>query len=1568
MRKALLAFVVLAAFATVTQAAVFTKGPYMILGNAETEMRMLWQADSTPTTSEIEWGTTEGYGHSSGPLKESGSGSHEHQFFHTIKDLTPGTVYYYQARIDDQKIQGSFTAGHAANADDFMFYAIGDTRTHPEDLNEVMGAILTDLSANATQRQTFLLHSGDWCHEDGETVWQAEFWNRTYQNTLDVLKLLPIMGARGNHEHAAVCFKKYLPYEPVTHNCYYSFDYGPIHFTVIDLYVPFDTGSEQHTWIMKDLAATTKPFRIALFHRSIYTADPVPYADGLKYLEPLFIKYNVRVPLSGHYHWYSRSEVDGLHHVTTGGGGAPLVQPPLDIEYLVCAKEAYHFTRFHIYKGAMTVDAIGLDGKTFDTFQVSNVAVRRNVPLGYIPQVALNLQVVVEPQATGVSYSAEDTPPAGWKVAAISHGGVWDAASGKVKWGPFADLDMRTLTYQATPPAGETGTKTFTGTAYFDGRAMPISGDLPLNPMATLCHPADEEFDGVITGGELTEYSTLWKVGGAAEAGPNPAPIGYVTRAAYLWQNGQAYHYVSTVDPTIWPSDPSVWQTGAAPAPPVSAGNSSGVRTLPGSYTPQVGVAVSIAVSPDPAMQTCAVQDAPPNNWTVGNISDNGSWDATNGMVKWGPFFGNTARTLTYMATPPAGESGIKAFSGTASFDGADVAISGAQTIVSSGTQTYTITASSGANGSLSPSGPVTVSAGSSQTFNLAPNAGYQVADVLVDGASVGSVASYTFSNVAADHSIVASFVASAGQSTCTRTLPATYQPAQGVAVSIQVTPAGSVQSYAVQDTPPASWTVSNISDGGAWDAANKQVKWGPFFDNAARTLTYTTTPPAGESGTKTFSGAADFDWLNSAIGGTQTITIAGDTTPPAVSGCLPPLSGAWNVQRDALVQLHITDRGAGVSAPTVLMEASLDQVVWETISDGSASYDATGNAVFKGTTTRGGTPADYLYVFQPAAPFDCEQTVYLRVNASDAAGNAMAPVLYNFTTETRTFGPYVRVDGGTPRCEFPAVARDANGNIWVAWDRVDATGRGHVFVARLTQNGAQFEPETEVLPDASDKRRPSIAAAPDGTIWLAYEVADLADIRVAWADMNAPTVWTAAPLVGATPGVTLRAFPAVAVDAKNTLYVAFQATHLGALTVAVAILPYGGTAWDVPKFNTEIGDQGPPAIAVGRKEAMYLVWANLTTGNLYGTLRTGDGAWNAMSTQITNSGLCSAPTASANPNSATLYLAWLQTGGTPDPDVRYAASPAGLPVNFLAGVSVTHNEPGAQLVGSPRIVVNAAGKVYLCWQDKRSAVAGDTDIMFAETRADGTIGTNIRVSKGAGNVPQSDPVPGLTANGGPCVVWTDLPVGGAGRICFAEATDMLFYDAPWAGVGGAGGSHTFTAPTNPRVPRVDVTVPPGVFSAPRDLTVSELRSPDVPCPGGFGLYLDIGGGADELLSDWITVTLHGVTGVPNPPAVYRYVPPATPLGSGSWTHDWIRNEQYDPAARTLTFQTQHLSSFGAGSGTAPSPGGNSGSDWTSSGGCAMSSGGGADWSMLLLPLAAALTALVVRSRRRGAE
>ena len=70
----------------------------------------------------------------------------------------------------------------------------------------------------------------------------------------------------------------------------------------------------------------------------------------------------------------------------------------------------------------------------------------------------------------------------------------------------------------------------------------------------------------------------------------------------------------------------------------------------------------------------------------------------------------------------------------------------------------YTITATAGKGGTISPDGSVRVARRSDKTFDITPDEGYEIKDVLVDGVSVGKVDSYTFENVSKHATIEALF------------------------------------------------------------------------------------------------------------------------------------------------------------------------------------------------------------------------------------------------------------------------------------------------------------------------------------------------------------------------------------------------------------------------------------------------------------------------------------------------------------------------------------------------------------------------------------------------------------------------------------------------------------------------------------------------------------------------------------------------------------------------------------------------------------------------------------------
>ena len=142
----------------------------------------------------------------------------------------------------------------------------------------------------------------------------------------------------------------------------------------------------------------------------------------------------------------------------------------------------------------------------------------------------------------------------------------------------------------------------------------------------------------------------------------------------------------------------------------------------------------------------------------------------------------------------------------------------------------WTIVASAGTGGSVTPNGTVYVVEGASQGFSIAAGTGYHIADVLADGVSVGAVASYSFSSVTANHTLAASFAlntytidASAGANgsiTPSGAVLVSYGASQGFAIHPATgyhVLALTVDGGAV--TPDSSYTFTNVTAGHTLDA-----------------------------------------------------------------------------------------------------------------------------------------------------------------------------------------------------------------------------------------------------------------------------------------------------------------------------------------------------------------------------------------------------------------------------------------------------------------------------------------------------------------------------------------------------------------------------------------------------------------------------------------------------------------------------------------------------------------------------------------------------------------------------
>jgi hypothetical protein len=119
----------------------------------------------------------------------------------------------------------------------------------------------------------------------------------------------------------------------------------------------------------------------------------------------------------------------------------------------------------------------------------------------------------------------------------------------------------------------------------------------------------------------------------------------------------------------------------------------------------------------------------------------------------------------------------------------------------------YTLSASAGSGGSITPTGSTVVSGGASQTYSVTPSANYYVVSVTVDGAAVASNVmsySYTFSNVAANHTISATFAY------CTKLITVSAVSNGSISPSSTYVNVGSAQTFSI--TPSSGYQVASVT------------------------------------------------------------------------------------------------------------------------------------------------------------------------------------------------------------------------------------------------------------------------------------------------------------------------------------------------------------------------------------------------------------------------------------------------------------------------------------------------------------------------------------------------------------------------------------------------------------------------------------------------------------------------------------------------------------------------------------------------------------------------------------
>ena len=368
-----------------------------------TSRTIMWQSDNSEADAVIEYRLegaekTQTIGATDKAFTDDGSTTYIHEA--TLTGLTPNTKYEYRVgygtdrRSDWYRLE---TAG--ASVYDVLIYPDSQSGDYSQ-WEEIVKN-----SALRTPRTALYISMGDLV-DNGEHAYQ---W-RTWLNSIRPLSAnVPLATTLGNHEMYTLDWKMrepyaYLNYFAVPPNgneiftrLYYSYDFGDVHYVVLDTMLYESNHEDNHDthhpdlydvqvqWLRQDLMANTKKWIVVLMHR-----DPFQYAfdrsdanravgfddEGVLFM-PIFDEFNVDLVLSAHLHSYRNRghvrnferDASGPLYILTGIAGdarrPKWKQHPLDV-YVAPDRDKNNYMTMTVTPNKLIVKAFLTDGTQLD--------------------------------------------------------------------------------------------------------------------------------------------------------------------------------------------------------------------------------------------------------------------------------------------------------------------------------------------------------------------------------------------------------------------------------------------------------------------------------------------------------------------------------------------------------------------------------------------------------------------------------------------------------------------------------------------------------------------------------------------------------------------------------------------------------------------------------------------------------------------------------------------------------------------------------------------------------------------------------------------------------------------------------------------------------------------------------------------------------------------------------------------------------------------------------------------------------------------------------------------------
>lgn len=323
-------------------------------------------------------------------------------YIHTaaVSDLKPGTAYEYRVGAGDKR--SDWQSFHTAQGHDFKALIFPDSQSS----DYSVWAATAQPAWQRNQDAQFFINMGDLV-DNGQDHYQ---WNAWFDVVGDMIARIPVVPLLGNHETYDKDWKVRMP-EAYLHlfalpridrekyqNQFYSFDYGDVHFVVLNTQsqelADFEPSLDEDevAWFKEDMAKTTKKWKIFLMHKDPlqygFANRPQPREEGFspegRLWMPLFDQYGVDAVLSAHLHTYrdrghirnfQRDESGPLYLITGVAGNVQYPglwkQHSLD-EYVAPQPETDNYMTLEATDDSLTFRSFLPDGQLLEEKSISS--------------------------------------------------------------------------------------------------------------------------------------------------------------------------------------------------------------------------------------------------------------------------------------------------------------------------------------------------------------------------------------------------------------------------------------------------------------------------------------------------------------------------------------------------------------------------------------------------------------------------------------------------------------------------------------------------------------------------------------------------------------------------------------------------------------------------------------------------------------------------------------------------------------------------------------------------------------------------------------------------------------------------------------------------------------------------------------------------------------------------------------------------------------------------------------------------------------------------------------------